>query len=190
MPLTVLPRLLRASRQAARGTFANTGAGRRVDARTGILVVVPAFPQVVAVGKVVLTYAGIQLGVLSVELWEHQVVVRLAGVPIDDATERREADFRKSDAAWVRAYAESSDSARPRPVHPLGADHSEGLRVLVTDATATKYRLVGGGGSGGGWNFTYAYRFEPAVPEHAPSISITLSVDGDQDASLDVPLVG
>jgi hypothetical protein len=168
----------------------NPRPGGRVDGRTGILVAVPAFPRVVAVGKVVLTYAGIQLGVLSVELWEHQVVVRLAGIPVDDATKKREADFSKGDAAWVRAYAESGESAGPRPVHPLGADHSDGLRVLVTDMTATKYRIVGGGGSGVGWDFTYAYRFEPAVSEDTPSISITFSVDGDQHASLDVPLVG
>jgi hypothetical protein len=75
-----------------------------------------------------------------------------------------------------------------RPVHPLGADH-EALTLGLADPSGTSYRTPGAGGSGGGWGaFTYAYRFKPRVPDGVAALTITFSIDGGPEATVEVPL--
>jgi hypothetical protein len=145
------------------------------------------FPKVVGAGEVALVYEGVQLGVLSVELWDDRVVVQTAGVPIDESSAQRERTFQESQFAWARAYAASPDDPPARPVHPLGADH-EALTLGLADTNGTSYRTTGAGGSGGGWEFTYAYRFEPPVPDGVAALRITFSIDGGPEATVEVPL--
>lgn len=117
-----------------------------------------------AAQRTLLVHQGIRLGVLSVELWEPHVVVQVTGIPVDGSAEEREREFRDREFAWLRAYSESPDNPPPRPDHPIGPDHHS-LNVRLGDTVSAAYRCVGGGGSGAGWNFTYSYRFEPAVPD-------------------------
>src|SRR5690349_2015218 len=95
----------------------------------GMLQVMPRFPRVVGAGAIALEHEGVALGPLSVELWDDRVVVRVAGVPIADASRRREAQFREAHREWahdvVRAQKEGEDLP-DGPLHPLG----EVLEVL------------------------------------------------------------
>jgi hypothetical protein len=147
------------------------------------------FPKVVAVGKTLLVHQGIQLGVLSVELWEPHVVVQIAGIPLDGSVEEREREFRDKEIAWMRPYSESPDNAPGRPDHPIGADHHS-LNVRLSDTISTAYRCIGGGGSGAGWNFTFSHQFAPPVPDDIAALSITFSIEGGTEASTEVALIG
>jgi len=151
----------------------------------GTMSAVASFPRIVPSGAVALVYEAVQLGVLSVELWDDRVIVRYAAVPVDAGAEAREDEH--WDAHVVPAVREASARMPPViPPHPLGDPRR--LHVTIDDALGTNYSFDGGGSSGSGWRYTAYLSAKPAVPAGVDELVITFSIDGDATATTAVPL--
>jgi hypothetical protein len=136
------------------------------------------FPAVIASGEVVLAWEGLQLGLLSVELWPDVLVVRAAGVAESVEAKEREERHRREHREWVagvgRAHRESRELPEG-PLHPLDEPLSR-LQLSVSDDVATSYRWTSNGRGGASWDFSGEWFFAPAPPAGAKELRVTFSI--------------
>lgn len=150
-----------------------------------------AFPTVVAAGAVVLEWEGLQLGLLSVETWPEEVVVRAASVPQSEEAKTREERHRGERHAWMskvgRAHREGQPLPEDGPEHPLGESHDR-LRISLADDAGTLYRWRRSSRGGVTWDFAGEWFFTPAPPTDARELRLTFSIRGGPEGSTTVRL--
>ena len=158
--------------------------------RFGHCGVVP-IPKVFAAGTSVLQWEGLALGLLSLEAWRDETVIRIVGVAESDAAKEREARHRVAVSDWFREVERTSREGLPLPdgpEHPLG-DHAQRLRVSLTDDAGTAFRWTSGGSEGSrSWEFVAELRFAPAPPAHSQELTVTFEVEDGPRASTTVTL--
>jgi hypothetical protein len=179
----------------ARVTFTHTGPGVIAIAVMASIPDVSTFPRVFAASGALVTYEGIQIGPLAVELWDDRwTVVRIAGVPVTRDAKERARVFRAAHREWTaqvaahaRSHEGSVDGAPLGPLHPLG-DATDSLTVAVTDDQGTSYRWRSSGWGGVSWDFTSEARFEPVVEASVVELTIRILVKGGESGAIVVPL--
>jgi hypothetical protein len=124
---------------------------------------------VYAVAAPLVDVHGVTLVVTSVELWSGVVVVRLGGLPSDEADQR----VIEAEAAR-RAWTPGSGEAPPTPWDDL-----HGVAIGLRDDLGTRYGTRGGSMGGTGVEWQMEWRFAPAPPEQAEVLLVTAGLAGE-----------
>jgi hypothetical protein len=133
--------------------------------------------HVYAVAAPLVDVHGVTLVVTSVELWSALVVVRLGGLPSDEADQR----VVEAEAAR-RAWTPGSGEAPPTPWDAL-----HGVAIGLRDDLGTRYGTRGGSMGGTGAEWQMEWRFSPAPPEEAEVLLVTAGLAGESPA-FEVPI--
>jgi hypothetical protein len=141
---------------------------------------VPRLPRVISPVATLFTRDGIDVLLVSLELWPQHVVVRLAGLPneiTDDQERRYELEFEH----WGRTVPGN-------PPEQPGTRLLGPLRVTVDDDARTTYtpRSAATGGSGSEWHGDWF--FAAAVPETVRRLTVRVDTPNGEAAAVDVDL--
>jgi hypothetical protein len=132
-----------------------------------------SLPRVVSPVRTLLERDGLELALVSVELWPDEVVVRLAGMP-SARTAPLEAEFETAHEEWGRRRAGGADE--PPPAQP--AERVFDLDVGLDDGSGTRYRGISSERGGTGTMFRAAWTFAPGVPQESSSLVVQVSFGG------------
>jgi hypothetical protein len=122
---------------------------------------------------------GVDVALVSVELWERETIVRLAALPDDSQAEDHA--FHASLERWA-----SEGRQGPPPNEP--GEQILDVRVSLSDDAGTTYQLRSCSVGGTGRLFRGDWYFTTGVPEDAPSVVIRVEGDSQQTASVTVDL--
>jgi hypothetical protein len=123
---------------------------------------------------------GVDVALVSVELWDRETIVRLAALPRDPQAE---------DYAFHASLEQWASEGRQGPPPDEPGESILDVRVSLRDDAGTTYplrvRSVGGTGTlfRGDWYFT------AGVPEDAASVVVHVEDDSEQTASVTVDLM-
>jgi len=122
---------------------------------------------------------GVDVALVSVELWERETIVRLAALPGDPQAADHE--FHASLERWA-----SEGRQGPPPMEP--GEPILDVRVSLSDDAGTTYPLRSRSVGGTGRLFRGDWYFTAGVPEDAAAVAIHVEGDGEQTASVTVDL--
>ena len=140
----------------------------------------PRLPRVISPVATLFTRDGIDVLLVSVELWPEHLVVRLAGLPNEitrDRLRRHELEFEQ----WGR-------TASGDPPEEPGTRLLAPLRIAVDDDAGTTYTPRSGntGGSGSEWHGDWF--FAAAVPDRVRRLTVRVDAPDGETAAVDVDL--
>jgi hypothetical protein len=146
---------------------------------------VSRLPRVISPIKTLFSRDEIEVVLISVEVWPHQVVLRLAGVPNEVTSEQlrqHEIEFEQ----WGRTLAESGRVIAGDPPEQPGVRLLQPLEIGVEDDLGTTYapRSSAIGGSGREWHGDWFFAAD--VP--ASLRRLTLRVRSPQGEAASVSL--
>ena len=122
---------------------------------------------------------GVDVALVSVELWDGETIVRLAALPGDPQAADHE--FHASLERWA-----SEGRQGPPPDGP--GEPILDVRVSLSDDAGTTYPLRSRSVGGTGRLFRGDWYFTAGVPEDAASVVIHVEGDSEQTASVTVDL--
>jgi hypothetical protein len=123
----------------------------------------------------------VDVALVSVELWDHETIVRLAALPRDPQAEDHK--FHASLERWA------AEGRQGRPPDEPGESILD-VRVSLSDDAGTTYPLRSRSVGGTGRLFRGDWYFTAGVPEEAASVVVRVEDDSDQTASVTVDLRG
>lgn len=142
----------------------------------------PDLPRVVSPIRPLFTRNGIEIALISVELWPKQLIVRLAALP-SETTEgqqrRHEAEFEE----WgERLVAAGKDAAGTPPEQP-GTRLLGSLQLAVEDGAGTTYepRSSSTGGTGSEWRGDWFFTTDAPASVGVLTVSVS-SPEGETAA--------
>jgi hypothetical protein len=143
---------------------------------------VARLPRVVSPIRTLFTREGIEIALISVELWPTRLVVRLAALPSETAAER----LRQYEAEFERL---GEAAARDPPEDP-GTELLAGLQIAVDDNAGTTYTPRGSntGGSGSEWHGDWFFVAE--VPDAAERLAVRVSAPEGATATVHLDVAG
>jgi hypothetical protein len=141
---------------------------------------VSRLPRVISPVTTLFTRDGVDVLLVSVELWPQHVVVRLAGLP-NEITRDRQRRYELDVEDWGR-------TASGDPPEQPGTRLLAPLRVTVEDDAHTGYtpRSSATGGSGSEWHGDWF--FAAAVPETVRRLTVRVDAPHGEAAAVDVDL--
>ena len=140
--------------------------------RAGIISVMAAsLPLVVSPLRTVLERDGIEVVLVSVEVWRDEVVVRARGLPVEGAV-ALESEFSDALERWNRQGSDRDAMAR-QP-----AERIFDLDVSVADGVGTAYSATSSARGGSGTTFRAEWSFVPGPPEAARWLVVR--IDGSE----------
>jgi hypothetical protein len=136
--------------------------------RCGTIVVAVRSPAVVVSPlRVVLTRDGIDLVLVSVEVWPDEIVLRMRGLP-SNLTARLENGFHNALAAW-------SDKGRAGSPPQQPAERIFDFDVRVSDDVGTAYVPRSASRGGSGTMFRAEWTFTPGPPDAVESLTVQIA---------------
>jgi hypothetical protein len=126
------------------------------------------------------SHDGVDVALVSVEVWSAGVILRLAGLPNErtDALDRR---YQETLEAWARTGRKGSPPNQP------GEDLFD-VDLGLSDVSGTSYVLQTASKGGSGRMFRAEWSFEPGPPESSSQLTVRLSREGHEIASVDLSL--
>lgn len=126
---------------------------------------------------------GVEVALITVELWSRGVIVRLAGLP-SELTERLERAYGDAVDEWGRARRDGRPHDDRPPEQP--AQRLFDVEVTLSDDLATSYesRFHSRGGSGRLMRADWA--FEPGPPDSVSRLTIGVAGEGIDSKSVRV----
>jgi hypothetical protein len=126
----------------------------------------PQLPKVVSPLVPVLARDGVELVLVSVEVWPDEIVVRMRGLP-SGRTAVLESAFEEALEEWGR------DPERKPPAQP--AERVFDLDVGVADALGTAYSPVSSARGGTGTMFRADWTFRPGPPPEVDRLVVWIA---------------
>jgi hypothetical protein len=141
---------------------------------------VPRLPRVVSPVTTLFTRDGIEVALVSVELWPQHLVVRLAAIP-NEITADRQRRYEMELERW-------GEAASGDPPEQPGTRLLAALRLAVEDDVGTAYapRSSNTGGTGSEWHGDWFFAAE--VPESVGRLTIRVAVTDGKAATVDLDL--
>jgi hypothetical protein len=148
---------------------------------------VPSLPRVVSPITTLFTRDGIDIALVSVELWPQHLVVRLAALPneiTDDQQRRHEDEFER----WGKTRVSVGKTAAGNPPEEPGTRLLAPLRIAVEDDAGTTYtsRSSNTGGSGSEWRGDWFFAAD--VPESIGRLTVRVSPPDGEAATVALDL--
>ena len=140
----------------------------------------PRLPRVISPVATLFTRDGIDVLLVSLELWPQHVVVRLAGLP-NEITDDRQRRYELELEQWGRTAAGD-------PPEQPGTCLLAPLRVTVEDDARTAYTPRSGntGGTGSEWHGDWF--FAAAVPDTVRRLRVRVGTPHGEEAAVEVDL--
>lgn len=147
----------------------------------------PRLPRVVSPITTLFTLDGIDIALISVELWPQHLAVRLAALPneiTDDQQRRHEVDFER----WGKTRVEAGKAAAGDPPEQPGTRLLAPLQIAVEDDAGTIYTPRGGntGGSGSEWHGDWFFAAD--VPQSVRRLTVRVSPPDGEAATVALDL--
>jgi len=138
-------------------------------------------PQVFRSGAVLARAAGTDVHLLTVEVWDKRVVVRMAGA-VNDAIRADLAGYEARMAAWHERRRAGSDEWPPKMPGELIFQE---LTVRLTDDLGTEFKWSSGLAGGSGTEMLCEWSFESAMPVAASALTVAVtSTDGTESSCM------
>lgn len=137
--------------------------------------------QVVAPMERLYVRDGIEVALITVELWSRGVIVRLAGLP-SELTEQLERSYHHALDEWGRARRESRPHEERPPDQP--AERLFDISVSLGDDLGTSYSSRVSSRGGSGMLMRANWTFEPGPPDSVSYLTVT--VEGEEITSSSV----
>jgi hypothetical protein len=135
--------------------------------RASSSVMATSLPLVVSLLRTVLERDGVEVVLVSVEVWPDEVVVRARGLP-NERTAVLERELGEALERWHR-QGRDRDAAPPQP-----AECIFDFEVSVADDAGTVYSPTGSARGGSGTMFRAEWVFVPGPPDAARSLVVRL----------------
>jgi hypothetical protein len=148
---------------------------------------VPRLPRVVGPIRTLFTREGIEIALISVELWPSRLVVRLAALPNEISDERRrehEVEFER----WGKIRVERGKAAAGDPPEGPGTTLLRPLEIEVEDDAGTIYMPRSGntGGSGSEWHGDWFFTAD--MPRSVGRLTVRVTTPEGETATVPLDL--
>jgi hypothetical protein len=121
---------------------------------------------------------GVDVALISVEVWSAGVIVRLAGLP-NERTEALERNYHETLDAWARGGRPGAPPNQP-------AEDVFDVDLGLSDDSGTNYVLRTASKGGSGSMFRADWSFEPGPPESSSRMAVRVSREGHQIEVVDL----
>jgi hypothetical protein len=121
---------------------------------------------------------GVDVALISVEVWSAGVIVRLAGLP-NERTEALDRYYHETLDAWAHAGRAGSPPKQP-------AEDVFDIDLALSDDSGTSYTLRAASKGGSGRMFRAEWSFEPGPPESSRRLAVRVSREGRQIEVIDL----
>ena len=126
---------------------------------------------------------GVEVALITVELWSGAVIVRLAGLP-SEQSERLEQSYISALDEWGRAVREGRPHEDRPPDQP--AERLFDVELTLSDDLATSYESRSRSSGGSGQLLRADWTFEPGPPESISTLTIAVAGEGIDKTLLNV----
>jgi hypothetical protein len=121
---------------------------------------------------------GVDVALISVEVWSAAVIVRLAGLP-NEQTDALDRNYHETLDAWARGGREGAPPNQP-------AEDLFDVDLGLSDDSGTNYRLRTANKGGSGRMFRAEWSFEPGPPESSSRLAVRVSQESQQIEVVDL----
>lgn len=124
-----------------------------------------------APGVAIADVTDIEMYLLTVESWNDRVMVRLDGA-FTDSARRRIAVCQAAMDGWPERHP---DRQQERPSDSVGEEIFRSLTLRVSDDVGTQFRWRSGSSGGSDAELLCEWLFQPAAPDTASTLTVTVS---------------
>jgi hypothetical protein len=124
------------------------------------------------------SHEGVDVALISVEVWSAGVIVRLGGLP-NERTDALDRNYHETLDAWARAGRKGSPPNQP-------AEDIFDVALGLSDDLETSYVLQATSMGGSGRMFRAEWSFEPGPPESSSRLAVRVSRQGHEIESVDL----
>ncbi|MDV6012403.1 hypothetical protein [Haloechinothrix sp. LS1_15] len=145
-----------------------------------------ALPRILVPRTQLTDVDGIAVALLTVELWDDGIVLRLAGLP-NEATQRMLDEHEHDMTAWAERRQQSPNDTSEAPPEEPGPLILNRINIGITDEHGTSYRMMTRRTGGTGTELRDELYFQPGMPKGTNHLTIHTSGSGLPENAIQVP---
>lgn len=146
---------------------------------------VTALPRILTPQTELTAVEGVVVALLTVELWDDGIVLRLAGLP-NEATRHLLDEHVQQVRAWAERRKRNPNDRPADPPEEPGHRILNRITIGVTDDHGALYRMMARRTGGAGTEFRDEWYFQPGVPAGTKRLTIHTSGEGVPDNAIQV----